>query len=511
MPRHILLVEDDPGLREAIEDSLLVAGFLVTAVGDGAQALAKLKAAQPFSMIVSDVNMPVMDGHELLSQVRAQFAHIPMLLITAYGTIDQSVKAMQAGAVDYLVKPFEASRLVELVERHTGGQSITVDDSPVAVAPSSQHLLRIAARLAKSDSTALILGESGTGKEVLARYIHNCSPRANKPFVAINCAAIPESMLESILFGHEKGAYTGALSAQPGKFEQANGGTLLLDEISEMDMSLQAKLLRVLQEREVERLGGRKVIKLDVRVIATSNRSMQEAVQQGRFREDLYYRLSVLPLCWHPLRERREDIVPLAKKLLAKHATKQHRRGVTLTPDAERALVSHYWPGNVRELDNVMQRALILSEGLYIQPGDLALDLAFEPTYDSSDELRGQSNSGQPHNASVSGFSNGVSNSSAVHNVGWEQNENGVPPDASMEVTEVENFIAEQLAHGDLPQKGELGNDLKQREFAVIVNTIRESNGSRKQAAEKLGISPRTLRYKIAKFRDAGMHVDECL
>src|SRR5690606_21197862 len=225
--------------------------------------------------------------------------------------------------------------------------------------------------VAQSDSTVLIVGESGTGKEVLARYIHNHSPRSKQPFIAINCAAIPENMLEAMLFGHEKGAYTGAHSSAPGKFEQANGGTLLLDEISEMDIGLQAKLLRVLQEREVERLGGRKTIKLDVRVIATSNRDMRSEVVAGKFREDLYYRLSVLPLQWAPLRDRPDDIIPLAEKLLHRHALKQNRRGVSLSVSAQQAMLAYPWPGNVRELDNVMQRALILQMGKQIYAEDL--------------------------------------------------------------------------------------------------------------------------------------------
>src|SRR5690606_10784694 len=236
-----------------------------------------------------------------------------------YASIEASVDAMKNGAVDYLVKPFAPQLLVETVARHMGVAQMQ-GDNPIAEAPSSRHLLQLATRVAHSDSTVLIVGESGTGKEVLARFVHENSPRRNKPFVAINCAAIPENMLEAMLFGYEKGAYTGAHATTPGKFEQANGGTLLLDEISEMDIGLQAKLLRVLQEREVERLGGRKTIKLDVRVIATSNRDMRLQVVEGKFREDLYYRLSVLPLQWAPLRDRIEDIVPLAERILQKHA-----------------------------------------------------------------------------------------------------------------------------------------------------------------------------------------------
>ena len=473
----LLLAEDDAALREAIQDSLELAGFSVLSVADGQQALQVISAHNDIHMVISDVNMPHMDGYELLKSVKTKYPQIPVLLMTAFGTIHQSVRAIQEGAVDYLVKPFEPGLLTDMVCRFTAGTGSTVKNEPVAMAVSSRELLGLARKVARSDSTALILGESGTGKEVLARFIHDNSKRASKPFVAINCAAIPESMLESILFGHEKGAYTGAHSAAPGKFEQANGGTLLLDEISEMDIGLQAKLLRVLQEREVERLGGRKTISLDVRVIATSNRSMLEEVREGRFREDLYYRLSVLPLQWLPLRHRREDIVPLAEQLLAKHAGKQHRAGVVLSEAAKEALYLYNWPGNVRELDNVMQRALILQDGNRIGEMDLGLELI---NVQASTSTQPQLKEVEPAKAEFMHF------------------------DEAEESWPVEG----QETTADLAP-GLLGQDLKQREFEVIVSTIRKERGSRKKAAEALGISPRTLRYKIARFRDAGLMVED--
>ena len=309
----ILIVEDDANLREAVSDTLLLNDYQVVAADCGESAITQLKA-QPFDFIVSDVSMPGMSGHDLLAYVRQNFPQIPMLLVTAYAAVDRAVDAMQKGAVDYLVKPFAPDQLIELIEQHAP-TTTKLSDDPVATDASSQHVLALARKVAQSDSTILISGESGTGKEVLARYIHVHSTRNNGPFIAINCAAIPENMLEATLFGHEKGAFTGAINSQPGKFEQANHGTLLLDEISEMDLSLQAKLLRVLQEKEVERIGGRKVITLDVRVLATTNRSLVDEVKAGRFREDLYYRLSVFPLSWQPLRNRKADIIPLAERL----------------------------------------------------------------------------------------------------------------------------------------------------------------------------------------------------
>ncbi|WP_082177901.1 sigma-54 dependent transcriptional regulator [Aeromonas schubertii] len=277
-------------------------------------------------------------------------------------------EAMRCGAADYVIKPFSARQLADAIQ----GALLIDQGEPnlIAVSRISQQLLQLARRAAKTSASVLIGGESGTGKECLARYIHEMSDRADKPFVAINCAAIPEAMLESILFGHAKGAFTGAVTAQPGKFEAANGGTLLLDEISELPLPLQAKLLRVLQEREVERLGSHRIIPLDVRIIAASNRDLRELVARGEFREDLFYRLDVLPLAWPALRDRPEDILPLAEHFLACHAPQP---GYRFSLEASLLLQTYRWPGNVRELENVIQRALIMARGLHIQPADLML------------------------------------------------------------------------------------------------------------------------------------------
>jgi len=311
----------------------------------------------------------------------------------------------------------------------------------------------------------LISGESGTGKEVLARYIHQHSHRVNQPFIAINCAAIPDNMLEATLFGHEKGSFTGAIAAQPGKFEQADGGTILLDEISEMPLGLQAKLLRVLQEREVERVGARKPITLDIRVVATTNRDLAGEVAAGRFREDLYYRLSVFPLAWKPLRERTADILPLAERLLAKHVNKMKHAAARLSAKAQECLLAYPWPGNVRELDNALQRALILQQGGLIQPEDFCLagPVACAPL---------------PALAPV-----------------------------------VQMAARGTAAEVEVPaqESGGLGDDLRRREFQMIIDTLRSERGRRKEAAERLGISPRTLRYKLAQMRDAGMDVEAYL
>lgn len=464
----VLIVEDDHNLREALEDTLQLAGYDVLAADSAEQAILYLKKNESIHLIVSDVNMGKMSGYDLLRQVKREYPQIPMLLITAYASITDSVEAMKEGAADYLVKPFETQTLLDTVAKHVGLPSVN-KVQPIAVAESSMQLLRLAERVAQSDSTVLIIGESGTGKEVLAQYIHEASPRREKPFIAINCAAIPETMLESMLFGHEKGAYTGAHTSAPGKFEQANGGTLLLDEISEMNVNLQAKLLRVLQEREVERLGGRKTIKLDVRVIATSNRNMAEEVVKGKFREDLYYRLSVLPLQWAPLRDRVEDILPLAERLLVAHVKKQNRKPVVLDATAKQLLQQYPWPGNVRELDNIIQRALIFQSGQTIFSEDLGLmqDTAF---------------SEKPNLLSA-----------ACVNVG----SNALPQ---------ENPGAECHSRAEVPV-AVLGSDLKKREYEIIVDALKQEGGSRKNTADRLGISARTLRYKMARLRDAGFAI----
>ncbi len=454
MQTTILVVEDDAALSEALAETLELAGYRVLTADNGQSALKTLDA-ESVSLVVSDINMPKMDGQALLKRVRQQYPDVPMVLMTAYGSISQAVDAMRDGAVDYLVKPFEAEVLVNMVGQYV--QEETEGRDMVAEDPASQELVRLAARVAESDATVLITGESGVGKEVLARFIHAHSGRADGPFVAINCAAIPENMLEATLFGYEKGAYTGAYKASPGKFEQAQGGTLLLDEISEMDLGLQAKLLRVLQEREVERLGGSKTIELDVRVLATSNRDMKQAVAEGRFREDLYYRLNVFPLHIRPLRERPGDIVPIATRLLQKHGARAGRPGMQLTEAACARLQAHDWPGNIRELDNAMQRALILAAG---QTGDEG-DLHFEPA------------------------AGPVAAPAAAPTV-------AAPP-----ATPAENG------------GNDLNSDLKRREWEMILATIRDVKGSRKATAERLGISQRTLRYKLARMREAGIRIPD--
>ena len=450
----ILVVEDDQALAEALQDTLDTAGYNVIMAEHGRMALTELES-NSINLIVSDINMPKMSGDVLLKRVKILYPDIPVVLMTAYGTIEQAVDAMRDGAVDYMVKPFEAEVLISMVSRYVGDSA--ADTDMITVDRASSELAAIAKRVADSDATIMITGESGTGKEVLARFIHKNSSRSEQPFIAINCAAIPENMLEATLFGYEKGAYTGAYKASPGKFELAQGGTILLDEISEMDVGLQAKLLRVLQEKEVERLGGSKVIDLDVRVLATSNRDMHEVVADGKFREDLYYRLNVFPLHLLPLCDRPDDIIPLTKKLLEKHALSARRAIPILAEEATQKLVEYMWPGNVRELDNVVQRSLILQSGDFISESDIHFEAArrAKPVLNTTTEK------------------------------------------VVVEEVEIDNN-AESLT-----------GDLKQREWNLILGAIKTAKGSRKMTAEKLGISERTLRYKLARMRDAGITVPD--
>jgi two-component system response regulator FlrC len=350
----------------------------------------------------------------------------------------------------------------------------------IVCADASRRLAELARRVAMSDCTVLIAGESGTGKEVLARFIHRNSPRADKPFVAVNCAAIPENMLEAMLFGHERGAFTGAHASHAGKFEQAQGGTLLLDEVTEMSLALQAKLLRVLQEREVERIGGRAPISLNVRVLATTNRNLRGEVVAGRFREDLYYRLNVFPLSTAPLRERRDDVLPLAMRLLADRC-RAGERIPALSADAAHMLLTYAWPGNVRELDNVMQRAVILASGPVIEREHVHLEGRDAP-------LPGPSHRRIPADES--------------------ELLRAVAEARSMAAKHAAAALSAPSPAGEGRGEGvALADSMSAAERDLILDALRADQGNRQAVAKRLGISPRTLRYKLAKLREAGIEV----
>ena len=461
----ILIVEDDAALREAVADTLELSGQAVVVAASAPDALALLKK-QAVSLVVSDVRMDPMDGIALLKEIRATQPQLPVVLMTAYADVERAVEAMRAGACDFLLKPFEPEALLAHVARYKLPEHVD-DGSVIAEDPASRNLFALAARVAQTDATVLLTGESGVGKEVVARYIHRNSARKEGPFVAINCAAIPDTLLEATLFGYEKGAFTGAQTAQAGKFEQAQDGTLLLDEVTEMPLGLQAKLLRVLQEREVERVGGKKPVSLNIRVVATSNRDMAEAVKKGVFREDLYYRLNVFPLLIPSLRQRPNDVVALAKHFLAEHGGRSGRPGLQLGASAETALRTHAWPGNVRELENVIQRAIILTPGdkvesdhLHLIPGDgaaLAISAPLALPQETAVPERGQ----EP-----------------------------VQPQA-------QDAMGAQVP----PRRSDNMNDVEREHILATLSLV---GGSRKLAIERLGISERTLRYKLQQYRDEG-------
>jgi DNA-binding NtrC family response regulator len=434
MRGRALVVDDEPQMLVAMDAALRRSGWNVVTAASADEALARLHE-EDFSVIFTDVRMPRRDGMELLGEVRSVAAEVPVVLMTAYGSIPHAVQAMRGGAADYLVKPFEAEDIQRVLARvmFSNGASRREGGSEfITRSPRVRQLLAAARKAAESTTTVLVVGESGTGKELLAQLIHRTSPRAARPFVAVNCAAIPETLLESELFGHEKGAFTGALSRRAGKFELASGGTLLLDEIGDMALGLQAKLLRVLQERVVDRVGGREPVAVDLRVIATTNVDLGRAVKENRFRADLYYRLNVVSLHIPPLRERREDIPPLAEQLCESLGAGRFR----LAPEALARLAVHDWPGNVRELRNVIERAVTLSPREEIEASDLALE------------------------------------------------------DASPTPT---------------PVGQELGGTVDTMEKALILRTLDETAGNRTRAAEKLGISIRTLRNKLSRYRNEGL------
>lgn len=439
----VLFVEDDPVLRETLEETMNLAGHSFLAAKDGKEALAMLESHSP-AIVLTDIRMDKMENQQLLAEIQRRNPKVPVILMTAQGSVADAVAAMRHGAVDYLQKPFSPHALTEKINRYIKPSSATDDSQPVAQDPKSQALLSMALRVAQSDVGVMISGESGTGKEVLAHFIHDHSPRRNHPFIAINCAAIPEQMLEATLFGYEKGAFTGAYKSTPGKFEQAQGGTLLLDEVSEMSLVLQAKLLRVLQEKEVERIGANKLINLDVRVLATSNRKLLDEVKAGRFREDLFYRLNVFPLHWLPLRERNCDILPLANYLIRRHCQNNCSVIPVFSEEANKALLEYSWPGNARELDNVVQRALVLQSNGIIQVPDLQL------SSQASEEIQEK-----------------------------KQDENQTE-------TKIDN------------------KSLQNHEFDLIEKTLKAHQGNRQKVAAILNISERTLRYKLAKMREEG-------
>lgn len=492
MGRKILVVDDEQNMRIALYEALSRSGHQVTLAENGRLAL-ELIEQQPPDLVVTDIRMPEMDGIEMLQQIKARAPQLPVVIITGYATVETAVEAMKQGAVDYILKPFPVEVIDETVrkvfkqrqgEAALGSEGAT-PAAAVPVAASDQrtvigrdaHFLRLLERaraVASSKATVLVLGESGTGKEVFARFIHHVSDRKAGPFVALNCAALPEGLLESELFGHEKGAFTGAVMSKKGKFEQAHGGTLLLDEIGEVPLHLQAKLLRVLQEEEVDRLGGKEPVKVDVHVLATTNRDLGAAVREGNFREDLFYRLNVIPIRLPAMRERPEDISLLADHFIEKYTARYQKPAKKLSAASRQRFLEYQWPGNVRELENLVERAVLLSAGPELEPWDFwedELPPAGAVTGATDPELAGSAN---PEPVAAADLALAGSNTDAAAS-------------------------AAEIAID--PSRHSLWDVERQ----MILRALRQTSDNRTHAAKMLGISVRTLRNKLNEYRTKGV------
>lgn len=467
--KKILIVDDEQGVRIDLFQALIGQDVSVSVAEDGRMALEML-SRDMVDLVVTDIKMPDLDGIELLKQAKITNPALPVVIMTGFATVDSAITAMKFGAFDYILKPFPmevmletigralaVSRIETSVETGVAARSITTR-SIIGQDPSWLKIVNKAKVVASSTATVLILGESGTGKEVLARLLHEESERSGGPFVALNCAALPDGLLESELFGHEKGAFTGAVVAKKGKFELADGGTLLLDEIGEIPLHLQAKLLRVLQEGEVDRLGGKAPVKFDVHVLATTNRNLAEAVEQGDFRQDLFYRLNVIPLRLPSLKERPGDIMLLADHFIARYSS-QYKKSIKVFSQASRQRCLDYgWPGNVRELENMVERAVLLSRGREIEPWDL---------WDEEDQTP-ESPAGD-----VGGSDEGEHDSSVGNAMFADGGGQMVP--------------------------------LREVERQMIRQALQQTDNNRTHAAKMLGISVRTLRNKLNEYRSQGM------
>lgn len=399
----VLVVDDDSLMREFLDETLCRANYAVDLACTGDEALEKIKSTE-YDVILSDIRMPKMSGMELLKAVKENSPQSKIMLMTAYGTIENAVEAMKLGAFDYVTKPFSADDIELKVKRAAEFKKLEWEnrllrsevsgkyrfENIIGKSPQMRKVFEIVDSVADSRSSILITGESGTGKELVAKAIHYNSPRKNQPFVPVNCAALPENLMESELFGHEKGAFTGAIKQTRGRFELAHEGTLLLDEISEIPLSLQAKLLRVLQEREFHRVGSGDTIQVDVRIISTSNQNLPELIQKGKFREDLYFRLNVIPIFIPPLRERKEDIIPMAEYFLDKYNQENNRNIKGISEKVFQMFMEYHWPGNVRELENCMERAVVISKQKMLSPEDFPPELLFKIDVSSRELKVGQ-------------------------------------------------------------------------------------------------------------------------
>jgi DNA-binding NtrC family response regulator len=455
----ILLVEDKESLRRVLRLTLEHAGYGVTECADASSAAAEIERA-PYRLVLTDLRMPNGTGLDVLRAARAADPDVPVVVMTAYGSIDEAVQAMKDGAHDFLQKPVDSNHLILLIQRALEQSRLRTENILLReewsrrygfprIIGESDAIKRAVAetqRVATTEATVLLLGESGTGKELFARAVHHLSPRRDQPFVAINCAAIPETLIESELFGHERGAFTGATERRPGKFELASGGTVFLDEIGELPLAAQGKLLRVIEEKTVDRIGGRVTVPVDVRIVAATNRDLKSAAEAGEFRRDLYFRLAVFPVEIPPLRERGDDVAMLARHFAAQFGKELRGREATLSDDAVALLRSRPWQGNVRELENAIERACILADSLALEASDLAL---------------------------------------------------GASPPSRVVADEADSFAGLDLS-GTLSEAADRA--VRAVERRKIAGALRDSEGNKTRAAEALGVSYKTLLTKIKDY-----------
>ena len=476
--KNILIVDDDDNMREAMKETVLRLNINVDTAENGRKGF-EMATKKVYDLIISDMRMPEIDGLSMFEMLKATGIKTPVCFVTAYGSVTGAVEALKIGAYDYILKPFSPEVIEELIRRTfelsdaAAGEKVQQEQDhnqkgTVYKSAYMEHVFSLAKDVAESEATVLITGESGTGKEVLARFIHENSGHAKGPFVAVNCAAIPENLIESELFGYEKGAFTGAVNKKLGKFETADGGTILLDEIGEIPIHLQAKLLRVLQEKEVERLGALKPSKINTRVLATTNRNLKEMSQEGTFREDLYYRLNVISMELPPLRDRKEDVADLSSFFIKKYSEINKKAVKPLSDDALKALQSYDWPGNVRELEHTIERAVVLSKTNEITSKDLFL-----------------------HGITIAGFKS--------------------KPETENIVEEKEEVKKTADTSSDESMGGTVGRTIADVEQELILKTLQDVAGNRTKAAEILGITVRTLRNKLNEYRDMGIEVEEYL
>ena len=513
--QRILVVDDDPGMREGMVMSLKRAGFVCEQARSGEDAL-KITRPGAFDAVVTDLRMTGIDGLQLTARLKALDPSLPVLLVTAFGSLDTAREAMRLGAFDFLSKPFSPGELINAVKKSIRAdeklKAEEAGEAPVILTqdPALAETLILARRAADSRATILIQAESGTGKELFAKLIHTASPRRKGPFVAINCAAIPENLLESELFGYERGAFTGATTSKAGRFEQAENGTLVLDEIGELPLALQGKLLRAIQERVIDRLGGSKPITIDVRIIALTNRELVQEVKEGRFREDLYYRLNVIPLRLPPLRERKGDLHLLAAHFAERFSHENDRPTPSLSPSFFAALEMHPWPGNIRELENTMQRCVVLNSSDALIANDLEWLLGSEAineipessvdynksarlVFNATDETKDKPSSQIPGVDSIGepigyGFSNEVLPAQPVTSV--------ADPEKPLENVMLGTPVT-------LP----LGLPLPDMERFWLLSTLSAVDGNRTRCAQQLNIALRTVRNKINEYREQGYKI----